>query len=189
MADGKPRVVQAPRPPKLGGRRLADALAESRADTLDRLKADVGMYSQTVARHDEAIEKWLRPIATELPGQMETLKLAIARLDATVANAAGAASAFAEETRRTIREHDVRITAVEERGADHHTKWMLLDAERLPPRVAALEQQVETAEIDDMIDTALVAQQRKWLSFALRHSWKVICAVQAAALAYLGLGG
>lgn len=172
-----------PRPPRLP----REQPTAPRTDTIDRLKTEVGAYSKTVERHDEAIEKWLRPIATELPGQLQTLELSISQLDTTVKAATEAMRVFAEETRRTIREHDERLNAVEERGQEHQVRWQMLDIENLPPRVKALEQRQATEDTTQRINTALVAQQRKWISFALRHGWKAICALQAAALAYLGL--
>jgi hypothetical protein len=177
---GVQKVVR-PRPP-----RLAEP-AVPRADTIDRLKSEVGMYSQTVARHDEAIDKWLRPIATKLPAQLQTLELSIAQLDVTVKGAAAAMVAFADETRRTINEHDERIEAVTERVQDHETKWLLLDAEKLPPRVKALEQQFETEETTKRIDTALVAQQRRYLALAIKYGPSAIAALEAILIAILAL--
>lgn len=177
---GVQKVVR-PRPP-----RLAEP-AMPRTDTIERLKSEVGAYSKTVERHDEAIDKWLRPIATDLPGQMETLRLSIAQLDVTVKGAAAAMAVFADETRRSIREHDEKIESVTERVQDHETKWLLLDAEKLPPRVKALEQQFETEETTKRIDTALVAQQRKYLALAIKYGPSVLAAVEAILIAILAL--
>jgi len=155
----------------------------SRNRTIDELKSDVGAYTKTVERHDEAIDKWLRPIATELPAQLETLRASIGQLSTTVTAATAAMTVFVEETRRDLSEHAQRIDAVEERSEGHEAKWLLLDAEELPPRVAALEQKRGTDEQKQAVETALVAHQNKIRRFVIKHAGKGVTAGIGAALA------
>ena len=152
-----------------------------RTVTIDRLKNDAALAAQTLERHDEAINEWLAPLARELPGQLANLGSAIAKLDATVTSHA----TLSAEIRRQLGEQDEKIGALEDRGADHEVRITLVEG--LPPRVAALEEHRRAATQTEAVTAAVVAQQRQWIAFGIRHGWKVVSALLGLLAAYFGL--
>lgn len=152
-----------------------------RTVTVDRLKNDLSLAAQTIERHDQAINEWLAPLARALPAQLANLGAAIGKLDGTV-------SGFAQlsaDIRKELADHDQRLGVVEDRAAGHESRLDLFD--EIPPRVAALEERKRAETVERAVTEAVVAQQRAWIGFAVRHGWKVLSAVLAALAGYYGL--
>ena len=170
-----------PRPP-----RDADGspLAAPRTATHEELQR----LSRMIERHDEAFE-WIAPLWREIPAAISEIKADVGALTVSTQTAADAIRSIADDVRDKLRQHGDSIEALTERTQDHQAKWLLLDAEKLPPRVKALEEQRDQEDTTARISTALVAQQRGYIAFAMRHAWKMATALAAAAAAYFGLGG
>lgn len=140
-----------------------------RVETLERLKLEVGVYSKTVERHDEAIEKWLRPLATELPAQLAHLGIVIAGLAAT----AQAAASSMDQLRGALGDQAVRLDLVEERSARHEVRLAAIDEQELDARLRTVEQHAA----GDARELALTRKQKTTVGVLATIGGGIVAAV------------
>lgn len=162
-------------------KRIGRQVDMPRTITVDQLKGNLAMAAQTIERHDQAINEWLAPLARALPAQLADLGSAIAKLDGTV----GGFAQLSADIRNELADHDERLGAMEDRAGAHDVRLDLLD--ELPPKVAALEERRRAETIEQAVRGAVVAEQRKWIAFGMRHGWKILSAALAALAGYYGL--
>lgn len=97
-------------------------LADNARDDIRELRADAKKVGEKVAGHHEAIETLLKPIAHDLPGALEGIRLGMARLESAV-NASAAEMRTALSTiSLQLRSHHERIEAGEAEGRAHASR-------------------------------------------------------------------
>lgn len=169
-------------PPPQDAREAIATLWEGRYNAQDirELSAEMRKTLTAIAGHDEAIE-WLKDIARKLPGALESIRTNISQLSTDVSNVAQSMRDATSSMSIQLRGHHERIEQVEERAASHEVRLDNIDAENLPPRVAALEEHHKTQHIEKR----LVARQGRWRSRIIKGAVGAVVSLASALAGYL----
>lgn len=106
---------------------------------MGHLEAKIEAYTQGMARHDEAINKFIVPFVTDAMAVLSELKTSRAEASAEMRHMTTAIQEMGIRLKQEVESHDERLTVVEDQVSGHTVQIQLLQDARPAPRLTALE--------------------------------------------------